>query len=171
MRSITIYSDGGARPNPGHASYGMVAFIDGARIIGIGDYLGTRTNNYAEYQGIIRALSYMWTLLQSLESDAARARVQCTLTADSELAIKQLRGEYRCNDTLQPVYREAKALIAKIGDVTLVHVPRELNKLADSLATRALLTKSRARLETSIVAAEMERPVKKKRANRDGAKE
>ena len=87
------------------------------------------TNNVAEYNGLLAALA--WAVDQGLRSLHIRS--------DSELLVKQLRGEYRVkNPGLQPLYQDARALVGRIGRVTFEHVRRELNKEADRLANLAM---------------------------------
>jgi probable phosphoglycerate mutase len=131
---MIIHIDGGARGNPGPAGFGVhVAGPDGATRDEIYGYLGTQTNNVAEYAALIAALRYA---VAAKESTVA-------IRSDSELLVKQLRGEYRVkNAGLIPLYREAINLKARIPDFSIQHVRREQNKLADALANQAMDTRS-----------------------------
>jgi ribonuclease HI len=123
---ITAYIDGGARGNPGPAGYGVhIQDADGAPIEELHGGLGVATNNVAEYNGLLAALRWA----------AERGHRRIHIRADSELLVKQMRGEYRVkNEGLKPLFLQACALIRDIGDVTFEHVRRELNKDADRLS-------------------------------------
>jgi ribonuclease HI len=123
---ITAYIDGGARGNPGPAGYGVyIQDADGAPIEELHGGLGVATNNVAEYNGLLAALRWA----------AERGHRRIHIRADSELLVKQMRGEYRVkNEGLKPLFLQACALIRGIGDVTFEHVRRELNKDADRLS-------------------------------------
>ena len=127
---ITAYTDGGARGNPGPAGYGVhIIGEDGGTLAELVGPLGRATNNVAEYSGLIAALQW------AIEHGHAQVRVRM----DSELVIKQMRGEYKVKHPgLQPLYEEARALVKQIGRVTFEHVRRELNKDADRLANEAM---------------------------------
>jgi probable phosphoglycerate mutase len=127
---ITVYTDGGSRGNPGPAGYGVrIEDEQGALIEELHASLGVTTNNVAEYRALIAALE--WAL--------AHGHTQVRVRADSELLVKQMRGEYRVKHPgLQPLYAEARALAARIGRVTYEHVRREANKEADRLANAAM---------------------------------
>jgi ribonuclease HI len=127
---LAVFSDGAARGNPGPAGAGAVLVApDGTVIEELGKYLGTNTNNYAEYTGLILGLR------RALELGAREVDVR----ADSELMVKQLQGKYRVKaPNLQPLYEEAVALLRKFDRVTVAHVYREQNKLADEMSNRAI---------------------------------
>ena len=127
--SATAHIDGGSRGNPGPAGYGVrIEQADGT-IVEIKEPLGICTNNVAEYNGLLAALR--WAAAQSV-------RV-LRIKSDSELLVKQMRGEYRVkNPGLQLLYEEAQSLARRIGGVTFEHVRRELNKDADRLANEAM---------------------------------
>lgn len=123
---IVAWIDGGARGNPGPAGYGVrIEDEDGNLVVELHAGLGIATNNVAEYNGLLAALRY------AVEHGHTRVRIR----ADSELLVKQMRGEYRVkNEGLKPLFLEACSLIRRIGDVTFTHVPREQNKEADRLS-------------------------------------
>lgn len=135
MRLI-IHIDGGARGNPGLSGFGVhVADADGTTRDQLHGFLGVQTNNVAEYAALIAALRYA--------VDAGAGSV--TIRSDSELLVKQLRGEYRVkNPGLLPLYREAVNLKARIPEINIEHVRRNLNKDADALANLAMDTRSEA---------------------------
>jgi ribonuclease HI len=121
--------DGGSRGNPGPAGYGVRVEQPDGTIVEIKEFLGTCTNNVAEYSGLLAALRW------AAEHGVSQLRIR----SDSELLIKQMRGEYRVkNPGLQPLYEEARALARTIGRVTFEHVRREFNTDADRLANEAI---------------------------------
>jgi ribonuclease HI len=122
---ITAYIDGGARGNPGPAGYGVYIELPDGSVERLHGALGIATNNVAEYNGLLAALSW------AVEHGHRVVRIK----ADSELLVKQMRGEYRIkNEGLQPLAARARALIAKLDRVTFEHVRREQNKEADRLS-------------------------------------
>ena len=129
MSSATAHVDGGARGNPGPAGYGVRITRDDGSIVEVKESIGIATNNVAEYNGLLAALRW-----------AADAGVHSLhVKADSELMVKQMRGEYRVkNPGLQPLYEEARRLAGRIGQVTFEHVRREQNADADRLANQAM---------------------------------
>jgi ribonuclease HI len=133
-----IRTDGAARGNPGPASAGAV-LIDAARADAldpmaapdgtISEFLGVRTNNVAEYTGLVRALA--------MAVEAGASEVQLLL--DSQLIVEQLHGRYRVRDAkLRPLFDEASALLARLERWSARHVPRAENGAADALANEAI---------------------------------
>jgi ribonuclease HI len=122
---ITAHIDGGARGNPGPAGYGVhIALPDGS-IVALHGGLGIATNNVAEYNGLLAALRW------AVDHGHSAVRIK----ADSELLVKQMRGEYKVkNPGLQPLVAQARALVSRLGRVTFAHVRREQNKDADRLS-------------------------------------
>jgi probable phosphoglycerate mutase len=128
-RSVRAYVDGGSRGNPGPAGYGVHIEEEDGTVTELKESLGLATNNVAEYSGLIAALRWA----------AANGVSKLHVRADSELLVKQMRGEYRVKSVgLQPLYELARALTRQIGDVTFEHVRREFNKDADRLANEAM---------------------------------
>jgi ribonuclease HI len=127
---IIAHIDGGARGNPGPAGYGVVITDQqGREIAKLSEYLGHQTNNYAEYSGLLAALRY------AAEHPARELKV----ISDSELLVKQLRGEYKVrNPALQQLYTEARQLIRELNWFSIQHVLREKNREADRLANAAM---------------------------------
>jgi ribonuclease HI len=127
---MTASIDGGSRGNPGPAGFGVqIVDPDGAVVAELHGALENTTNNVAEYNGLLAALA--WAVDHGQKALHIRS--------DSELLVKQLRGEYRVKHPgLQPLYQDARALIARIGRVTFEHVRREFNKDADRLANLAM---------------------------------
>lgn len=128
-RSAVANIDGGSRGNPGPAGYGVRIEHEDGTIVEFKEALGVTTNNVAEYRGLIAALAW-----------AARHGVSTlTVRSDSELLVRQMRGEYRVKHSgLQPLWEEARRLTREIGDVRFEHVRRELNRHADRLANQAM---------------------------------
>jgi ribonuclease HI len=123
---ITAYIDGGARGNPGPAGYGVrIESADGTFLDELHGPLGIATNNVAEYNGLLAALRY------ALEHGYPDVRIK----SDSELLVKQMRGEYKVkHQGLQPLHQQARALSSRLRRVTFEHVRREFNKEADRLS-------------------------------------
>ncbi len=127
---LILFSDGGARGNPGPAGIGVVIFNENKeQIAEISEYIGETTNNQAEYRAIIAALGKA--------SQLGAKDLECFL--DSELVVKQLNGEYKVkNKDLQSRFFEVKSLLSNFSSVRFSHVRREANKLADALANKAM---------------------------------
>jgi ribonuclease HI len=123
---IVANVDGGARGNPGPAGYGAVIADDNGNVLAeLYEGIGISTNNVAEYRGLIAALQWA--------ADHGHSRVH--IKADSLLIVQQMLGNYRVkHEGLIPLYRRARGLVVKIGNVTFEHVRRELNKEADRLS-------------------------------------
>ena len=123
---ITAHVDGGARGNPGPAGYGVVITNEQGQVLAeLYEGIGTATNNIAEYRGLIAALE--WAL--------AHGHTRLHVKSDSLLIVQQMLGNYRVKHVgLLPLYRQARHLMARIGQVTFEHVRRELNKDADRLS-------------------------------------
>ncbi len=127
---LVAYIDGGARGNPGPAGYGVVIKDQsGNRVATLSEYLGHQTNNCAEYSGLLAALEY------ALENGHRALKV----ISDSELMVKQIRGQYKVKSpALLDLYQRAKALIAKLDWFSIQHVLRAQNREADGLANAAM---------------------------------
>ena len=127
---LTLEFDGGSRGNPGPAGIGaVVRAADGTPLVTLGRFIGRATNNVAEYKALITALR------KARELGARRVVVR----GDSELIVKQIRGEYRVkNADLRELYDEAKGLLAEFEHATIDHNYRHKNALADKLANLAM---------------------------------
>ena len=125
-----LFTDGGARGNPGPAAYGYVLeAADGTVLAAKGERIGVATNNVAEYRALIAGLE------KALELAVPEVEV----VSDSELLVKQMRGEYRVkNAALRALHEEAQALARRVGNVEYRHVKRAHNELADRLVNEAL---------------------------------
>ncbi len=127
---INAHCDGGARGNPGPAGYGaLIQNDDGMVIAELSEFLGMRTNNYAEYSGLLGCLQY------ALDHQHPRLRV----VSDSELMVKQIQGKYQVKSPdLKPLHEEARRRIAKLEAFEISHALRHKNKDADRLANEAM---------------------------------
>ena len=125
-----LWTDGGARGNPGPAAYGYVLEDeDGALLAAHGEAIGEATNNVAEYRALIAGLE------KAAELDVDELEV----ISDSELLVKQMRREYKVkNEALLELWTEASGLVRQLGSVRFTAVRREHNELADQLVNEAL---------------------------------
>ncbi|HEU0304028.1 MAG TPA: ribonuclease HI family protein [Gaiellaceae bacterium] len=125
-----LFTDGGARGNPGPAAYGYVLEAeDGTVLAAHGEAIGVATNNVAEYRALVAGLE-----------KAVELRLdELAVVSDSELLVKQMRGEYRVkNAALRVLWEEAHRTARRVGHVTYSAVRREHNELADRLVNEAL---------------------------------
>jgi ribonuclease HI len=125
-----LSTDGGARGNPGPAAYGYVLETsDGTVLDARGETIGVATNNVAEYRALVAGL----------EAALARGVTELEVVSDSELLVKQMRGEYKVkNAALRTLSLKATRLAHELGTVTYKAVRREHNELADRLVNEAL---------------------------------
>ena len=127
-----LYTDGGSRGNPGNSAVAFLLFEESGKLVDFGaKFLGTATNNYAEYTALIQGLT--------LARKNSIKNLSCFL--DSELVVKQLKGEYKISSS------EIKSLSSKVielkkdfTNIDFTHVPREENKFADKLVNLILDT-------------------------------
>jgi ribonuclease HI len=142
---MVAYIDGGARGNPGPAGYGVrIEDDNGALVQELHGPLGIATNNVAEYNGLLAALR--WAVDHGVRTLHVRA--------DSELLVKQMRGEYKVKHPgLQPLYARARLLVLELDHVRFEHVRREKNKEADRLSNIGM-DESEAQLASADTAAE-----------------
>lgn len=127
---MRAFIDGGARGNPGPAGYGVrIERPDGTLVAELHGALGLATNNVAEYHGLIAALTYL------IEHGCRTADI----LSDSELLVRQMRGEYRVKNTgLKPLFEQARGLVGQLERVRIAHVRRAENTEADRLANLAM---------------------------------
>ena len=125
-----LFTDGGSRGNPGPAAYGFVLEAeDGTVLEARGEAIGVATNNVAEYSALVAGL----------ERAAETGVTELEVVSDSELVVKQMRGEYKVkNKALQGLFLEASRLAREIDSVRYTAVRREHNELADRLVNEAL---------------------------------
>lgn len=125
-----LYTDGGARGNPGPSAIGAFLFDQNTQLVDFsGKYLGESTNNVAEYSALLEGLS--------IAKKNGVSELTCYL--DSELAVKQLNGAYKVkNEGIQVLFNKVKTEVATMTSVEFVHVPRAANKFADKLVNTVL---------------------------------
>ena len=127
---VLAHCDGGARGNPGPAGFGAV-IVDaaGTPLAELSEFLGFRTNNYAEYSGLLAVLA--WAL--------EHGHLKLRLVSDSELMVKQIQGKYKVNSPdLKPLHEEAHRRITRFEGFEIHHALRNKNKVADRLANEAM---------------------------------
>ncbi len=127
---VIAHCDGGARGNPGPAGYGALLQDEAGHVLAeLSEFLGIRTNNYAEYSGLLGCLQWV------LDHSHRRLRV----VSDSELMVKQIQGKYKVNSPdLRPLWEEARRRIAQLERFEITHALRHKNKAADQLANDAM---------------------------------
>jgi ribonuclease HI len=126
---VIAWVDGASRGNPGPAGYGVFMKTERGDIIEISGFLGTTTNNVAEYSG----------LLEALEMAGSEGADEVEIVSDSELLVKQMLGSYRVkHPNLIPMHQKAKAMARKFGRFSIRHTLRAGNKDADRLANAAV---------------------------------
>lgn len=138
---MILYTDGGARGNPGPAASAAYLFGSEMEVIDSqGEYIGETTNNQAEYHGLLIGLEL------ALRHNVTQ--LECRL--DSELVVKQINGQYKVKDEkIKLVFSKVKKLLESFSDVTFRHVPRSENKLADALVNE-VLDNHKSKTSTSI---------------------
>jgi len=126
--NLEAYIDGGSRGNPGEGGIGV--YFPG--VVRIAEFLGTCTNNFAEYSALLSALRFaVYSRCDELQ-----------VSSDSELVVKQIKGEYQVrNEGIRPLHDSAQRWIALIPRFSIQHVRRESNKEADKLANLAMDTR------------------------------
>lgn len=131
---LNIYTDGAARGNPGPAGFGLVIALNSQVIFQQSQFLGTKTNNEAEYHGLIAALRWLKTNLSRYHPD------KINFYSDSKLMVEQIKGLYKVKaKNLQPLHQLCQNLLSQINTpVVFQHLFRRHNQLADSLANQAI---------------------------------
>jgi len=126
----TAHCDGGSRGNPGPSGYGAVIEDPSGKIVArLSEFLGRQTNNFAEYKGLLAVLAW------AQNHGARRLRV----VSDSELMVKQMKGQYKvASPGLRPLWEEAKRLAGRLERFEMRHTLRGGNKEADQLANDAM---------------------------------
>lgn len=127
---LRVFIDGASRGNPGEAGFGVhVEAEDGGQVAGFYGYLGTASNNVAEYEALLHALR--WALRHGL--------TRLEVFSDSELVVRQMNGQYKVkHPDMVPRHREAQTLLRRFERARVAHVRREQNKHADRLANQAV---------------------------------
>ncbi|MBI2409901.1 ribonuclease HI family protein [Candidatus Kaiserbacteria bacterium] len=133
---FTIHADGGARGNPGPAGAGAIVRDElGNAVASVSQFLGHQTNNFAEYEAVILAFEK----LAALVPEGKRGGTDVIVKMDSELIVKQMRGEYKVkHPNLKAQHARLLQLIGAFKSVTFAHVPRAQNSDADALANAAM---------------------------------
>lgn len=136
MDKIVVYTDGGSRGNPGPAGIGVaIAGEKGNIVKEYSDFLGTKTNNEAEYEAVVFALRKLKALYGKEKIKNARVEVRM----DSQLVARQLNGRYKIEEPkLFPLFIKIWNLKMSFGSVSFAEIPREQNKEADRLANEAM---------------------------------
>ena len=127
---FTAHCDGGSRGNPGPAGYGaVIEDPQGHTVARLSEFLGIHTNNYAEYKGLLAVLTW------ASDNSARRLRV----ISDSELMVKQMKGQYKvASPVLRPLWEEARRIARSLDQFDIIHTLRGGNKEADRLANEAM---------------------------------
>jgi ribonuclease HI len=130
QKYLIAHTDGGARGNPGPAGYGVVIHdSQGSKVAALSQYLGTQTNNFAEYRALIAALEYA----------AKHEHKALKVISDSELMVRQIKGIYKVKEpTLRDLHARAKEFISELDWFQIEHVLRGHNREADELANAAM---------------------------------
>ncbi len=132
-RKAMLFCDGASSGNPGDSGIGILLIIDGHEYK-ISEYIGRATNNIAEYMALLKGLQ-----------EAKRHGVYAIdIHTDSELLVRQLKGQYKVKSkNLLKLYEQANLLLRDFKDYSIIHIPREENIEADNLAKNAIKNKSR----------------------------
>lgn len=127
---LIIYTDGGARGNPGPAGIGAVLYDEKKSVVAeVSEYIGETTNNQAEYKAVI----------ESMKKAKELGAKELDYFLDSELVVKQLKREYKVkNPELAPLFLQIHNLSISFGKVSWTHIRREFNKEADLLVNKAI---------------------------------
>lgn len=136
-QKIIMYTDGGARNNPGPAAIGIwIETLDKK----YGEYIGEKTNNEAEYQALVSGLKKIKQLVG--KNNTKETEIECYL--DSELVVKQLNHQYKLKEEyIQKFFIEIWNLMIDFKAVSFYHIPREKNKISDALVNEALDARER----------------------------
>lgn len=149
----TAHCDGGSRGNPGPAGYGAVIEDPQGKVVArLSEFLGRQTNNFAEYKGLLAVLA--WAVEQGVQ--------QLRLVSDSELMVKQMKGQYKVSSpALRPLWEEAKRLTRELEKFEIRHTLRGGNQEADRLANEAMDKGSGRTSESAPAAPPNKQPDKK----------
>lgn len=132
---FSVFTDGGSRGNPGPSGFGVVVVDSNKNIIAkLKKYLGTKTNNEAEYLALVEALRWLNENISNYPIDSV------TFYADSQLMVRQMQGIYKVKSgNIAPLFSEAQKLLSALHlSYQFIDIPREKNSLADSLANEAM---------------------------------
>lgn len=136
MPKIKVYTDGASRGNPGAAGIGIVIYDEkGTMVESYHKYIGETTNNQAEYKALLKSVEIIKELIK-----AGTQIEKIDFYLDSELVVKQVKGEYKVKDAgLSPLYKQFIIWIKMMAvPYTITHIKRALNKAADELANKGI---------------------------------
>ncbi len=135
--NLTVFTDGGARGNPGPAGFGVTIYHNLTPLATLSGYLGIKTNNEAEYAGLIFALSWLKDHQEQYNFKTINFQM------DSQLLCRQMQGVYKIKSpNLKPLKLKADSLVSSLhAKITFTDILREKNQLADELANLAMDTK------------------------------
>ena len=128
--TLILEFDGGSRGNPGPAGIGcVVRGADGTAVAGLGRFIGTATNNVAEYRALIEVMR------MAREMGATSIAIR----GDSELVVRQMNGQYKVKNVgLKPLFEEARELFTSFAHASIAHNYRSQNETGDALANQAM---------------------------------
>ncbi|MBW7944442.1 ribonuclease HI family protein [Patescibacteria group bacterium] len=134
MSTLVVHTDGGARGNPGPAAAGVVILLNGQLILEAGKYLGVQTNNEAEYQAVLHALTLLPDVLKKHEVNQIEWRL------DSMLVVQQLSRQWKIKESRLAVFAQQiwQQLSALSAPSTFKYVPRAENAAADAMVNKIL---------------------------------
>ncbi|GIX40383.1 MAG: ribonuclease HI [Leptospiraceae bacterium] len=132
-KTIKLYCDGASKGNPGPSGAGAIAYIDNKVLFEISKDLGINTNNFAEYSALYLGLKEILSKIKNPEF------YRLEIYLDSELIVKQLKGEYKIkSNNLKELHQKIKEILLQFPDFDIYHIPREQNKIADKLASKKI---------------------------------
>lgn len=139
INEAVVYTDGGSRGNPGQSACAFIVFIGSKKIFSKAFYLGVKTNNEAEYEGLIRSLVWI------NNNKNLFIEKEIKIVMDSELIVKQINGVYKVkSESLRPYFNKAVIIKNNSGlKISVNHTKRENNKDADSLVNKILDEKAK----------------------------
>ena len=136
---VSVFTDGGSRGNPGPSGFGVVIYTENKKILAqISRFIGTATNNEAEYSALVKALSWL------RDNITINSITHVTFHSDSQLLVRQMQGKYKVKaPNIRPLFAKATKLLTDLNiDYQFKDIPREDNSLADELANQAMDRKS-----------------------------
>ncbi len=138
ITKLVINTDGGARNNPGPAGIGAVISNKAGEVLAeVSEFIGSTTNNQAEYQALIAGLQAAIQYLDTISQQTVVTEV--SIFTDSELMAYQIQGKYKVkNSELQPLHEHARSLLGKFAGYTITPIRREKNQVADKLVNQAI---------------------------------
>ena len=132
---VSVFTDGGSRGNPGPSGFGVVIYDENKKVFAqISKFIGTATNNEAEYSALVEALSWL------RDNATLHSITAVTFYSDSQLLVRQMQGKYKVKaPNIRPLFEQAKTLLDSLNLAYQFNdIPREQNSLADELANQAM---------------------------------